>query len=153
MTTTARLRIVPVSFADACGFVAMWHRHLQPPVGHKFSIGVADDGGILRGVAIVGRPVSRKQQDGCTLEVNRTATDGTNNANSMLYGAAWRATKALGYTRLITMTQHGESGASLRAAGFRVVAERPANNGWSMPSRPREERGTGGIPRTLWEAS
>jgi hypothetical protein len=131
----------------------MWHRHHQPPVGHKFSIGVADEQGVLRGVAMVGRPVAKAYQDGLTLEVNRTATDGTPNANSMLYGAAWRATKALGFGRLVTYTQAGESGVSLRAAGWRVVAERPARKGWDTPSRPREGNGADGIPRTLWEAS
>lgn len=147
------LRIVPVRFEDACGFVEMWHRHHQPPVGHKFSIGVADEDDRLVGVAIVGRPVARHLDDGMTLEVARTATDGTPNANSMLYGSAWRAAKALGFRRLVTYTQAGESGSSLRAAGWRVIAERPAKPGWSRPSRPRESKGTEGIPRTLWEAS
>ncbi len=147
------LRIVPIRFRDACGFVQMWHRHHQPPVGHVFSLGVADEDGVLRGVAIVGRPVARFLDDGLTLEVTRTATDGVRNANSMLYGAAWRAARALGYRRLITYTQQGESGASLRAAGWRIVAERPPRPGWSCPSRPRSPRGTEGIPRTLWEAS
>jgi hypothetical protein len=147
------LRIVPVRFEDACGFVAAWHRHHQPPVGHKFSIGVVDEEDVLRGVAIVGRPVARSYDDGMTLEVNRTATDGTPNANSALYGAAWRATKALGYRRLITYTQAGESGASLRAAAWRVIAERPPRPGWSVPSRPRDDRGVDRMPRTLWEAS
>jgi hypothetical protein len=131
----------------------MWHRHHQPPVGCKFCLGVADGADVLRGVAIVGRPVARLLDDGSTLEVNRTATDGTSNANSMLYGAAWRAAKALGYRRLITYTQAGEAGSSLRAAGWRVIAERPARPGWNVPSRPREVTGTEGIPRTLWEAS
>jgi hypothetical protein len=147
------LHITPVSFADACGFVAMWHRHHQPPAGHKFSLGVADEEGILHGVAIIGRPVARMYDDGLTLEVNRTATDGTPNANSMLYGAAWRAAKSLGYGRLVTYTQAGETGASLRAAGWRVIAERPARQGWDAPSRPRDGHGVDGIPRTLWEAS
>lgn len=146
------LRVVPVSFADACGFVAMWHRHHEPPQGHKFSLGVADGGGVLRGVAIVGRPVARYLDDGLTLEVTRTATDGTRNVNSMLLGAAWKAARALGFGRLVTYTQAGESGASLRGAGWRVVAERPAREGWSCPSRPRRPTGTEGIPRTLWEA-
>jgi hypothetical protein len=147
------LRIVPVSFADACAFVAAHHRHHQPPVGHKFSIGVAREGQLV-GVAIVGRPSSRViQAEGGVLEVLRTATDGTYNANSMLYGSAWRAAKALGYDRLITYTQEGETGASLRAAGFVVLAQRPARAGWDTPSRPREARGTEGVARTLWEAS
>jgi hypothetical protein len=150
--TQQRLTVVPVRYEDACGFVATWHRHHQPPTGHKFSIGVVTPDGTLRGVAMIGRPVARHLDDGTTLEVNRTATDSTPNANSALYGAAWRATKALGYTRLVTYTQTGETGASLRGAGWRVVAQRPALPGWSRPSRPREDRGVDHMPRTLWEA-
>lgn len=155
------LRIVPVRFADACGFVADWHRHHRPPVGAKFSLGVADQLDTLVGVAIVGRPVARMLDDGLTLEVLRTAVAtelvdeqpvGRRNANSMLYGAAWRAAKALGYARLITYTQRGESGASLRGSGWRVVAERPPRHGWNTPSRPREDRGADGVTRWLWEA-
>jgi hypothetical protein len=147
------LEIVPVSFKDACEFVSMHHRHHKPPRGHKFSLGVAK-GTVLVGVAIVGRPVSRViQADGDTLEVIRSATDGTPNANSALYGAAWRATKALGYSRLITYTQEGESGASLRAAGMRVIGSRPARKGWSVPSRPRDDHGTDGVARLLWEVT
>ena len=147
------LRLVPVSLADANGFVVMWHRHHQPVPGHKFSIGVADQDDVLRGVAIIGRPVARPFDDGLTLEVNRTATDGTANANSMLYGAAARAAFALGYHRLITYTQEGESGASLRGAGWKVIAQRPPSRSWSVPSRPREDKHPLGIARTLWEAS
>lgn len=146
------LRIVPVRFADAAAFVAMWHRHHAPPVGHVFSIGVADDDDVLRGVAMVGRPVARLLDTGLTLEVNRSATDGTRNANSCLYAGAWRAARALGYRRLITYTQHGESGSSLRAAGWRVIAERPARPGWDTRSRPRDPKSTDYVPRTLWEA-
>jgi hypothetical protein len=143
---------VPVTFREACAFVEMWHRHLPPARGHVLSIGVATDDAVLRGVATVGRPVARLLQDGRTLEVNRAATDGTPNANSALYGAAWRAARALGWTRLVTYTQDGETGASLRAAGWRVLAERPAHSGWDRPSRPRTDRAEV-LPRTLWEAS
>jgi hypothetical protein len=156
MSTPAResgvLHLVPVTFEQACGFVAMWHRHHDPPRGHKFSVGVARDA-VLCGVAMVGRPVARHFDDGRTLEVNRTATDGTRNANSLLYGACARAAFALGYRRLITYTQADESGASLRAAGWKVIAQRPPRAGWMTPSRPRDDRGTGGIPRTLWETA
>lgn len=147
------LGLCPVSFADAQEFVLRYHRHHQPPIGHKFSIGVAADGELV-GVAMVGRPVARMYDDGLTLEVNRTCTDGRTNANSMLYGAAWRAAKALGYSRLITYTLASESGSSLRASGWRVVAERQARVGWSVPSRPRRDDSTEhGVQRTLWEAS
>jgi len=133
------LHLVPVRFRDACEFVAAHHRHHRAPIGHIFSIGVADDVELV-GVAMVGRPVARHFDDGLTLEVNRTATDGTDNANSMLYGACWRATKAL-----------GETGASLRAAGWRVVGELPNRRGWDTPSR-RRTNANADIQRILWEA-
>ncbi len=147
------LRLVPVDFKTACAFVEAWHRHNSPPRGHKFSIGAADDTDKLIAVCMVGRPVARAYDDGMTLEVNRTATDGSKNANSMLYGAAWRAAKALGYRRLITYTQAEESGASLRAAGWTVVAQLRPRKGWDMPSRPRNESSYLSGERTLWEAN
>ena len=85
------------------------------------------------------------------LEVTRVATDGTPNACSLLYAAAWQATKALGYRRLLTYTQRGESGASLRAAGWRIVAARPPAPGWSRPSRPRTDHGVEHIARLRWQ--
>lgn len=145
------LQVVPVSFEDACEFIGAWHRHHAPPRGHKYSIGVAS-GTTLVGVAVVGRPVARNFDDGRTLEVTRVATDGTKHACSMLYAAAWRAASAMGYRRLVTYTQVDESGSSLKAAGWRVVAQRPPRAGWSCPSRPRELRGNEGVQRFLWEA-
>jgi hypothetical protein len=150
------LRIVPVSFRQAQAFIGQHHRHHKPPRGHKFSLGVAQ-GDQLVGVATIGRPIARAYDDGLTLEVNRTCTDGTRNANSMLYGAAWRAAKALGYQRLITYTEAGESGASLRAAGYCVVAERATRGSWAASSitlrNLRDPVGAGGVQRTLWEAT
>lgn len=147
-----RLHLVPVRQRDAKEFVAQWHRHHKPPPGAVFTIGAADQNGVLRAVAMVGRPVARHFDDGQTLEVTRTATDGVRNANSLLYGAAWRAAKALGYTRLITYTQEGESGASLRGAGWTVLAQRRPRRGWSCASRPRTAQGTDNMARTLWGA-
>lgn len=146
-----RLELVPVSFTDAAAFVEDWHRHNRPPPGHRYSIGAALDG-VLVGVVIVGRPVARAYDDGRTLEVNRTATDGTRNANSFLYAAAWQVARGLGYRRLITYTQAAESGASLRAAGWRIIAQRPARPSWDTPSRPRNGTSYLSTDRTLWEA-
>lgn len=129
------LQIVPISLAEANAFVAVNHRHHKPVPGAKFSIAAAE-GEIVRGVAIVGRPVARGSDDGWTLEVNRCCTDGTRNACSMLYGAAWRAAKALGYRRLITYTLPEEGGASLRGAGWVLVGRRGGGN-WNCASRPR----------------
>lgn len=155
----SRLNVVPLTFREACAFVARLHRHHKPPRGHKFSIGVVDESGQLRGVAMVGRPVARAYDDGFTAEVNRTCTDGCPNANSALYGAAWRAARAMGYRRIITYTQAGESGASLRGAGWRVVAERKARGSWADSTTDerlrlmRDAEGNGGVQRMLWETA
>ena len=111
------LEIRPISFKEAAEYVDNFHRHHKRPVGHKFSI-ACYCGDRLCGVAMVGRPVSRYLDDGATLEVNRLCTDGTRNACSILYSAAWRAAKALGYKRIYTYTLESENGASLRAAGW-----------------------------------
>ena len=148
------LIIAPITFKAACAFVAKLHRHNKPPRGHKFSIALFSSGGLI-GVAMAGRPISRHFDDEMTLEVNRTCTDGTRNANSMLYGAVWRAAKAMGYWRCITYTQADESGASLRAAGFTKVKELPARASWADSSVAlkdiRDMEGNGGVPRVLWE--
>lgn len=147
----SNLELCPVTFAEAAAFVQLHHRHHPPPIGHKFSVAISREGSIV-GVAMVGRPVAREFDDCWTLEVNRTCTTGEPNANSMLYGAAWRAAKALGYRRLITYTLASESGSSLRAAGWRVVAERKPRKGWNMPGRPRVDTTAHSVQRTLWEA-
>lgn len=133
-----RLKTVPIELAEANAFVALHHRHHKPTVGHRFSVGAALDGKIV-GVAIVGRPVARRLQDGWTVEVNRVATDGTDNVCSFLYGAARRAAFALGYTRIITYTLPEEGGASLRGAGFKLCGLRGGGS-WSVPSRPRVDK-------------
>ncbi len=112
------LEIVPMTLREANAYVEQNHRHHGPVAGHKYSIGLSDGEKIV-GVAIVGRPVSRHLDDGWTLEVNRLCTDGTKNACSMLYAAAWRAARAMGYKRLITYILESENGASLRAAGWK----------------------------------
>ena len=146
------LQVTPINLAEANAFVQTRHRHHKPVPGAKFSVAVSE-GEAIRGVAIVGRPVARNSDDGWTLEVNRCCTDGTRNACSMLYGAAWRAAKALGYRRLITYTLPEEGGASLRASGWRLIGERGGGN-WNVQSRPRidtakELQGQ----KLLWEAS
>lgn len=99
------LEVVPITFKEANEFVRRYHRHHGPVQGYKFAIGLADtERNEIVGVVIVGRPVARYLDDGWTLEVTRLCTDGTRNACSKLYAAAWRAARALGYRRLITYT-------------------------------------------------
>ena len=125
----------PVTLAEANAFVEQWHRHHKTVPGAKFCVGCADADG-SHGVVIVGRPVARALDNGWTLEVNRCCTDGTRNAASMLYQAAWRGAKAMGYRKLITYTLPEEGGASLRGAGWTLIGERGGGS-WSTPSRPR----------------
>jgi len=132
------LHVVPVDLAEANAFVAVLHRHHKPVVGHRFSLGVVDDDGLLHGVCIVGRPVARmagKPRD--VAEVTRLATDGTENACSILYGAAARACRAMGFRRIQTYTLPSEGGASLRASNW--VLEGKAGGGqWGRKDRPRQ---------------
>ena len=132
------LRLVPLTLRAANAFVARHHRHAGPTRGMKFALG-AQQAGRLVGVAIVGRPVARALDDGTTLEVLRLCTTGTPNACSFLYGAARRATRALGHRRLISYTLASEPGTSLRAAGWRPVGRVPAAS-WDRPGRPRVDR-------------
>jgi hypothetical protein len=144
------LRLVPVTRDQAMAYVVEVHRHHGRPLGYRFAVGVADDGRLC-GVAMVGRPVARAFDPAQTTEVTRVATDGTANACSMLYGACWRAARALGYVHAITYTQEGESGASLRSAGWTLAATLPPRAGWDAPLRRRAGNGNDGVTRYRWE--
>lgn len=138
------LTIVPITLREANAFVAEHHRHHRPAAGCIVCVAVAGTLGSgdrevindVVGVAIVGRPVARMSDDGWTAEVTRCCTDGTRNACSMLYRAAWRAVRALGYRRLQTYTLPNEGGASLRGAGFQLIGQ-AGGGSWSRASRPR----------------
>lgn len=133
-----RLTVVPLHLREANDVVAQLHRHHKPCRTHKFSVGVVDESGAMRGVAIANRPVARHMDDGRTLEVARVATDGCPNACSALYGAVRRVAKAMGYKKVITYTLCDEPGTSLRAAGWTQVAT-VRGRSWSCPSRPRDD--------------
>ena len=130
--------VIPLPRDEANAFVEAHHRHHGRVVGHLFALGAEQDGTIV-GVAIVGRPVARGYDDGLTAEVTRLATTGGRNVCSFLYGAAWRAARALGYRRLITYTLATEPGTSLRAAGWTLIGE-VRGRSWSCASRPRVDK-------------
>jgi hypothetical protein len=140
---------MPISLRAARAFVNVTHRHHKAPQGGKFAIGAADAEGALRAVVIVGRPVARMLDDGFTAEVVRLASDGAPNACSMLYAAAWRAARGMGYRRLITYTLASESGASLKASGYREIG-RCGGGSWNRPSRVRVDQHPI-EPKTVWE--
>ena len=153
-----RLQVMPLTFRQATEYIARHHRHNKPPRGCKFAIAAVDaESGRLCGVAMAGRPLARAWDDGFTIEVNRTCTDGTPNANSFLYAACWRIARAMGYTRAVSYTQGSEPGTSLRAAGWRTIGERKARASWrdstvdARLNAMRDPVGNGGVARFAWE--
>jgi len=131
------MKIIPIALKTANEYVIRNHRHHGKVQGCKFCIGVVDDKGKLRGVAVVGRPVSRFLDDGSTAEITRMCTDGYKNACSFLYAACGRIAKHMGYAKIITYILSTEKGTSLKASNW-------TNNGvcgggnWNTPSRPRK---------------
>lgn len=153
--------LVPLSLAQARRYVGDHHRHNEPPIGHRFSIGLERDGKLV-GVVIAGHPVARKADDGRTLELVRLTTEGDRNACSRLYAAACRAAEAMGCRKVITYTLAEEPGSSLRAAGFTEDGTTDAHEGWkhgdgahNAAFRPRlfdpPKMPTG--PKTRWARS
>lgn len=132
-----KIILVPIKQKAAKEFVKKYHRHHKPPVGSIFQIGCSNNVKLC-GVIIVGRPVSRLLDNGWTAEVTRCCTDGTKNACSILYAAAWRAARALGYKRLITYILESEKGTSLKAAGWKLVGKCGGGT-WNRENRPRTD--------------
>ena len=143
------LELQPISYREALAFIEEYHRHHQPPQGYKFAIAV-NDGERIIGVITVGRPVNRFMDDGWTAEATRCCViEGNRNASSMLYGAAWRAARAMGYRRMVTYTLQSEPGTSLRAAGWTIVGQ-CGGGSWNRKDRPRFDRHPLG-QKQLWE--
>ena len=138
MMKNKNMKVIPISLKQANDFVEKYHRHHNPVVGHKFSIGALYDNEKLVGVAICGRPVSRRLDNGKILEVTRLCTDGTYNACSFLYSRCAKIAKDMGYEKIITYILESENGASLRASGWTLEQENAGGISWNVPSRPRE---------------
>ena len=135
---STRLYPVPLELREANAFVSQWHRHHKPSQGHRFSVGCVDNAGVVHGAAIVGRPVARlagAPRD--VLEVVRLVTDGTPNACSILYAAAARAGRALGYRRIQTYVLAEEPGTSLLAAGWTCEGEAGGGQWRHTDGKPR----------------
>jgi hypothetical protein len=130
-----KLEIVPVTVKAARVLVKQWHRKLPDVQGGLFGALVLADGKPV-GVGIAGNP-ARVWQDQRKIVISRVATDETKNACSMLYGALCRAAKALGYHDAYTYTVDGESGVSLKAAGFKCLGMTDGGE-HDRPSRRRK---------------
>jgi len=148
------LIVMPCTLKDAQLHVAAFHRTHRAPRGGLFALCcVVPAESRVCGVAVVSRPVARLLGDGWTCEVTRCSTDGTPNACSLLYGAAWRAAKALGYRRIVTYTLDHEPGANLRGAGWVNVASTPGRD-WDDCARRHGKQSTHQVlgGKFRWEA-
>lgn len=130
--------IVPLELKDLNALVASLHRHHKPVQGHRFSIGVEHEGKIVGGVS-VGRPTARMTDQRKVLEVTRLVTDGTKNACSILYSAAARVGKELGYERIQTFILDTEPGTSLKAAGWHMDVVSGGGD-WTRVSKPNRRQ-------------
>lgn len=127
----------PLTLAEANKFIDELHRHHAPVHRDKYRVGAWDtEQNKLVGVVQVGRPVSRVLDDGKTVEVVRLCTDGTKNVCTFLYSRAARASKELGFSRIITYILENEIGTSLKASGWHIDHITKGHN-WNCPSRPR----------------
>jgi len=148
-----RISLRPICLPEANAFIARLHRHHTPVIGWKYGIGAEDAALELCGVIVVSRPVARHLDNGWTLEVTRCCTNGEKNAPSLLYGAAWRTAKTLGYRRLVTYTLCTEPGTSLRASGWHQSGHtrgHPPGHGWE--NRPNRVRGAvAHLSKQRWE--
>lgn len=151
------LELVPIKFSEAQKFIAEHHSHNDPPQGWKFGCAVANTAvGRIVGVTTIGRPVARHYDDGKTLEITRNCVRRdlphkyTKNASSKLYGAAWRATKNLGYEKLITYTiKNQEQATPLKATGYDILEKECGGGDWSSESRKRDYQGPKDV-KTSW---
>lgn len=123
--------IIPISLNSANQFVINNHRHHSKVAGCKFCIGISINSNIV-GVAICGRPISRKFDDGFTLEVTRLCTSNEiKNGCSKLYGACSRIAKEMGYKKIITYILSSETGISLIASGWKKEADNVGKLFWN----------------------
>ena len=111
--------VIPLTLKEANEFVMKHHRHNKKVVTHKFSLGCVKDNEIV-GVAIVGRPVSRRLDNKFVAEINRLCIKDPSpkNACSFLYNKCWNIWLQMGGKKIITYTLAKESGSSLRGAGW-----------------------------------
>jgi len=142
------MTIVPITLKAANAFVTAYHRHHEPTVGHKFSIGLSENDDLI-GVAIMGRPVARGSDNGFTIEVARLCTNGAKNACSMLYQAAARSAKELGYRKIQTYILESESGTSLKASGWKMEAV-TAGGQWKHTDGKQRKTNQPIMPKQRW---
>ena len=103
------------------------------------------------GVALVGWPSRLQTSDEVEmLRVLRVAVqEGHKNGCSMLYGACWRAARAMGCTSMDTFTHLDEPGTSLRGAGW-IDGGLTKGGEYDRASRPRKAQVDAAPKRRWW---
>ena len=146
---------IPLTLKEANDFVTEHHRHNKKCQGHRFSIGCVQNDKLI-GVAICGRPLSRRLDSQFVLEVLRVCIKepSPRNACSYLYGRAWRIWQAMGGKRILTYTLATESGSSMKAVGWDKISEtKPLSKnakGWETRIG-RETQPVNFQPKYRWE--
>lgn len=141
------MNAIPLTQRQAAEYIAAHHRHHRPARGDVFRIGAEVDERLV-GVVQCGRPAARGLQDGRTLEVTRLCTEGHENACSFLYSRAARVAKELGYHRIYTYILDSETGASLKASGWKFDGMTRGGS-WDTPSRRRSDKAPT-CPKQRW---
>lgn len=108
--------LTPVSLKEANDYLARYSRDYRAIPGCKFTIGCARDGRLM-GAIIVGRC----RGDSLAVQVDGIYAAGGRAAYCMLYGAAARAAKAMGYHRIMAFFPTGEPDSGLRSACWKCV--------------------------------
>ena len=133
-----KLYAIPLELKEANNYVATLHRHHLPVHRDKFRFGCITNDGKLHGVIQLARPVSRRLDDGITIEVVRCCTDGIFNGCSFLYSKAARIAKEMGYKHIITYILKSECGTSLKAAGWILEDDNCGGGSWNSSNRVRK---------------
>lgn len=135
------LKIVPLELRELNSLVEKYHRHHKPVQGHRFSIGVIETKtGEIVGGCSVGRPISRNVNPKEVLEVTRLVTNGTKNACSILYAAAARIGREMGYKKIQTYILDTENGTSLIASGWTCEKRHTAPPFWNIGRKDNVDR-------------
>lgn len=151
------MRFVPITLKQANDFVEQHHRHSARTNndGGKFAIAV-EVGGVIVGVAILGRPVARLLHDEVTAEITRccVSPDAPRGTPSALYQRCARIWQLMGGKRVVTYALKREGGESVdnltmgvldlygppRPGQWTKDADVAGNRQWDTPSRPRKHR-------------
>ena len=88
------METISLTIAEAEAFLADHERHYTAPAEKVAAIGLSENG-VIHGAVILGRT---PDGEACLAHVY---CDGAWHGYSLLYGASWRALKALGYKKTL----------------------------------------------------